>query len=154
MMISKATKKVQPPFALDKPASIPDFIWVATKLAREAMKLTNGDTDIIMSALMSCIVSFADKEGIPLLDVLQGISQAHVDLCDDDIISQAKDNNGHFVLLKPVDENTEPLKVYVHDIVCETFVGPRPSEKHVVKHIDGNVFNNAADNLAWTLASN
>lgn len=62
---------------------------------------------------------------------------------------QEMDSSGYFVWLKKPD--SEPRKVYVHDLVCETFNGPRPSSEHKVKHLDGDITNNKADNLAWTL---
>jgi hypothetical protein len=38
---------------------------------------------------------------------------------------------------------------HIHRIVCETFIGPRPFEGAVVRHLDGDRFNNSATNLAW-----
>jgi hypothetical protein len=38
---------------------------------------------------------------------------------------------------------------YIHYVVCELFNGPRPSEKHQVRHLDGDLSNNRYDNLAW-----
>jgi len=44
---------------------------------------------------------------------------------------------------------------YVHTAVCSAFHGPRPSAKHVVRHLDGNPHNNEPVNLAWgTVAQN
>lgn len=37
---------------------------------------------------------------------------------------------------------------YVHHLVLEAFVGPRPSAQEC-RHKDGNVTNNTVDNLAW-----
>jgi len=37
---------------------------------------------------------------------------------------------------------------FVHSVVLETFVGPRPKGL-VSRHLDGNVFNNAVENLTW-----
>lgn len=36
----------------------------------------------------------------------------------------------------------------IHSVVAETFIGPRP-DGMVVRHIDGNRYNNAASNLAY-----
>jgi len=36
-------------------------------------------------------------------------------------------------------------------LVCLAFHGPRPSERHVAKHLDGDPLNNSATNLAWRL---
>ena len=37
---------------------------------------------------------------------------------------------------------------YVHQMVAETYLGPRP-EGHVIDHIDGNMSNNSASNLEY-----
>jgi hypothetical protein len=37
----------------------------------------------------------------------------------------------------------------IHQLVLEAFVGPRPTPKHVVLHLDDNGLNNYVDNLAW-----
>lgn len=39
--------------------------------------------------------------------------------------------------------------VYVHQLVCEMFHGPKPSPSHMVRHLDGDRQNNSADNLCW-----
>lgn len=41
-----------------------------------------------------------------------------------------------------------PKKVYIHRTVCELFNGPCP-DGHQCRHLDGNIKNNHADNLAW-----
>lgn len=42
---------------------------------------------------------------------------------------------------------------YLHTIVCKVFHGDRPSNNHVVDHIDGNPENNHKDNLRWVTYS-
>lgn len=37
----------------------------------------------------------------------------------------------------------------LHQLVAETFIGPRPSAKAQVNHKDGNKANNAVSNLEW-----
>lgn len=38
---------------------------------------------------------------------------------------------------------------YVHHVVAEAFLPPRPSPEHELRHLDGDRANNAASNLAW-----
>lgn len=42
---------------------------------------------------------------------------------------------------------------YVSHLLLEAFVGPRPSSKHKVKHLDGDKTNLALDNLEWESAA-
>ena len=50
-------------------------------------------------------------------------------------------------------KNTTVHKSFlVHRIVCELFNGAAPKGKAYVNHIDGNIFNNNADNLEWVSA--
>lgn len=39
--------------------------------------------------------------------------------------------------------------ICLHVLVCEAFIGPKPSLVHQVAHNDGNPANNRADNLRW-----
>lgn len=38
---------------------------------------------------------------------------------------------------------------YVHHLILETFVGPKPSPKHMTRHLDGNRRNSRLSNLVW-----
>lgn len=40
--------------------------------------------------------------------------------------------------------------VNIHRLVAENFLGPKPSDEHVINHIDGNKQNNDVSNLEWT----
>jgi hypothetical protein len=42
---------------------------------------------------------------------------------------------------------------YIHQLVLEAFIGPRPTPRHQVNHIDGVKTNNHLSNLEWTTAS-
>jgi hypothetical protein len=42
-------------------------------------------------------------------------------------------------------------KRLIHQLVCQTFHGPKPSVRHACAHSDGNPKNNRADNLRWAL---
>ena len=40
-------------------------------------------------------------------------------------------------------------KMHVHRLVLEAHIGPRPTPKHVCRHLDGNKLNNKLSNLRW-----
>jgi DNA-binding XRE family transcriptional regulator len=42
-------------------------------------------------------------------------------------------------------------KRFVHNLVLEAFVGPRPTKYHQCAHNDGNPANNSVSNLRWAL---
>jgi hypothetical protein len=44
-------------------------------------------------------------------------------------------------------------RVFVHVLVAESFIGPKPSPKHVVNHKDGIKNNNKLCNLEWVTKS-
>lgn len=37
----------------------------------------------------------------------------------------------------------------IHELVLAAFIGPRPSDKHVARHLNGNHLDNSLSNLAW-----
>lgn len=46
-------------------------------------------------------------------------------------------------------------RTYIHILIAECFIGPKPFAKACVRHLDGNPRNNAVDNIAWgTYAEN
>lgn len=66
---------------------------------------------------------------------------------------RATRNGGYIVNGLWKDEKMSLLAV--HRIVAEAFLGPAPSERHIVAHNDGNPKNNVVSNLRWTtLAEN
>lgn len=40
-------------------------------------------------------------------------------------------------------------KIAAHILVCEAFHGSRPTNRHCVRHLDGNPGHNCSHNLAW-----
>ena len=52
------------------------------------------------------------------------------------------------VSFKKRPEDSGQTSKNIHSVVAEAFIGPRP-EGMVVRHIDGNRYNNAASNLAY-----
>ena len=50
------------------------------------------------------------------------------------------------------DGATGPQTVSLHSLVLFAFEGPRPSPKHVSRHLNGNKLDNRAMNLAWGTA--
>lgn len=42
-----------------------------------------------------------------------------------------------------------PAPKYVHELVAEAFIGPRPTTKHHICHNDGDENNNGVDNLRY-----
>lgn len=46
-------------------------------------------------------------------------------------------------------KNGKKFKKLVHQLVLESFIGPRPSDKHVSCHKNGNRSDNRAENLRW-----
>lgn len=45
--------------------------------------------------------------------------------------------------------NGKRIRYAVHVLVAQEYLPEKPSEKHEIRHIDGNRLNSAAENLAW-----
>src|SRR5262245_23267598 len=56
--------------------------------------------------------------------------------------------SGYHRISMTLDGRRDP---YVHAVVLETFIGPRPSAEHQASHMDGNRANNSIFNLCWEL---
>ena len=41
------------------------------------------------------------------------------------------------------------IRLAIHRLVAQSFLPPRPSPNHELRHLDGNKQNSHADNLAW-----
>lgn len=46
-------------------------------------------------------------------------------------------------------KNKKSYRKSVHSLVCEHFIGPKPSDNHQCSHKDGNKYNNSYQNLVW-----
>lgn len=57
--------------------------------------------------------------------------------------------NSHGYLRVRIVVNGKRKSAFVHRLVAEKFLEPRPSPQHEIRHLDGNRQNNSSDNLAW-----
>lgn len=64
-----------------------------------------------------------------------------------EIIKQNKDKNGYNVV-NLINNNGESKEFRVDYLVASSFV-PNPHNYKNIRHIDGNLENNRADNLEW-----
>ena len=46
-------------------------------------------------------------------------------------------------------KNSKVKCIYLHIFLAENFIGAKPSNKHEVRHLDGNRLNNKLENLKW-----
>lgn len=67
------------------------------------------------------------------------------------VLSSAPGKNGYPMV--QLWHNQKPKKLYVHHLVLEAFVGPRP-DGCICNHKDCNRSNNRPENLEWTSQSN
>jgi len=65
-------------------------------------------------------------------------------------VKQYRRSTGYMDVHIRLDGKTRPMAV--HRIVCESFHGKPPTEKHQVNHMDGDKGNNNPDNLEWVTA--
>jgi hypothetical protein len=59
------------------------------------------------------------------------------------------DNQWTFGIPNSIDGYLEIASVPIHGVVATAFHGPRPTEWHVVDHIDSDKYNNRPENLRW-----
>lgn len=52
-----------------------------------------------------------------------------------------------------IERNKKAASLLVHRLVCSGFHGPAPEGKPIVRHLDGDRFNNRPENLAWGTSS-
>lgn len=67
------------------------------------------------------------------------------------LLKQGKDQAGYPRVGIRLGHKTKKV-VRVHVLVCETFLGPRPTPKGVVRHLNGVADDNRLENLAWGTA--
>lgn len=67
------------------------------------------------------------------------------------VVLSNKNKNGWYlnVVLQTGRRNSRRWSVKIHTLVATHFIGPRPSDKHIVNHKDCDKQNNRADNLEW-----
>jgi HNH endonuclease len=56
---------------------------------------------------------------------------------------------GKYLQVSPTRGNGSTMWVTVHSLVAQAFIGPRPSRRHTVNHINGDKLDNRASNLEW-----
>lgn len=60
-----------------------------------------------------------------------------------------KPNEDGYIPINLCDIGGRRRRTHLHRLLAETFVSPSPFPKACVRHLDGNPYNNAIDNLAW-----
>jgi len=65
------------------------------------------------------------------------------------ILKQKLDKNNNLIVHLSLGGRNNTKYIFVHKLVAEAYI-PNPENKTWVKHIDGNVINNDANNLEWT----
>lgn len=63
-------------------------------------------------------------------------------------LKQSLDGSGYLMVC--LMENGQRHSYNIHRLVARHYLPPRPTPQHELRHIDGNKYNNRADNLAWS----
>lgn len=71
---------------------------------------------------------------------------------DERQLKMSKERGGYLKVTLYLTPCVQTIRKVSHLVAC-AFVGPRPSPKHEINHIDGNRANNCADNLEWVTSS-
>ena len=61
-----------------------------------------------------------------------------------------KDGYRHATAALARGKDAQRVRKGVHVFVCLAFHGPKPTQKHEVRHLDGTRTNNVPENLAWS----
>jgi hypothetical protein len=64
------------------------------------------------------------------------------------LIKQHRAKTGYYVVWMRQAQKA-PKMVPVHKVVAQSFLGAKPSKKHLIRHVDGDCHNNTLGNLAW-----
>jgi hypothetical protein len=64
------------------------------------------------------------------------------------VLSRRMAKRGGYWAVNLVQDGRERTRM-VHTILAEAFLGPRPSPRHQVRHLDGDALNCTVTNLAW-----
>jgi hypothetical protein len=65
------------------------------------------------------------------------------------LLTQTPDRRGYMVVTLALGRKGCKRNRFVHQLVAQSFIGPRPDGKPEVRHLDGDPSNNHAWNLAW-----
>ncbi len=65
------------------------------------------------------------------------------------LLTQTPDKRGYMVVTLALGGTGCKRNRFVHQLVAESFIGPRPVNRPEVRHLDGNPANNHAWNLAY-----
>jgi hypothetical protein len=60
-----------------------------------------------------------------------------------------KHGDNGYIPLNLRDVGGKGRRTHLHRLLAEEFISPPPNKKSVVRHLDGNPFNNNLSNLAW-----
>lgn len=64
-------------------------------------------------------------------------------------LTQTPSNHGAYMRVTLRVAGKKRLTTGVHRLVAKAFIGPPPSERHQINHLDGNQANNHVGNLEW-----
>jgi hypothetical protein len=65
---------------------------------------------------------------------------------------KAVPNSHGYLRVRIMTQEGKRISAFVHKLVANAFLEPRPSPDHQIRHLDGNRTNNVVTNLAWGTA--